>query len=150
VEQIRTAGPLREIPMGKITDAVAAAPEDSDFTNAAVWQIKLPADLNLAVDPILRINYVGDVARLSLDGKLLTDDFYNGNPLEVGLRRYAPQILRGDLFLKILPLQKNAPIYLAKEAEPAFEHARSLVALREIQIIPRYTVQLESRVPSAK
>jgi len=141
-EPIQPAGPPRDIPLGKIKEAVAAAPEDADFAKAAVWRIKLPGDLDLGVDPILRMNYVGDVARISLNGRLLTDDFYNGNAFEVGLRRYAPEILTGDLRLAILPLRKDAPIYLAKQVQPNFGAANSVVALHGWQIIPRYSIQL--------
>jgi beta-galactosidase len=145
LENIQVAGPARAIPLGKIKQPVAAAPEDADFAKAAVWKIKLPGKVDLAVDPILRLNYVGDVARVSLNGKLLTDDFYNGNQFDVGLRRYAPEILNGDLRVAILPLRKDAPIYLASQARPDFGKADSVVALRGLEIVPRYTVQLTAQ-----
>jgi hypothetical protein len=142
---IQPAGPLRKIVLGKIEQPVAAAPEDGDFAQAAIWRIKLPDNLDLGVDPILRVKYIGDVARITLNGKLLTDDFYNGNAFEVGLSRYAPGILSGDLRLAILPLQKNAPIYLAKKAQPDFGTAKSVAALQEIEIVPRYTLTFSER-----
>jgi beta-galactosidase len=144
-EEIQAAGPPRAIPLGKIKEAVAAAPVDADFAQAAIWRISLPEKTDMDLDPILRLNYVGDVARISLNGKLLTDDFYNGNQFEVGLRRYAPEILRGDLRLAILPLRKDAPIYLASQARPNFGKAQSVAELRGVQIIPRYTVQLTAQ-----
>jgi hypothetical protein len=124
--------------MGKIKQAVAAAPVDSDFEAAAVWRIKLPANLDMSLDPILRLRYVGDVACVTLNGKLLTDDFYNGNAFEIGLRRHAPEILKGDLRVAILPLRKDAPIYMAQQARPDFGGADSVVALRAVEIIPCY------------
>ncbi len=142
LETVQPAGPLRVIPLGKIKDAVAAAPEDSDFDKAAIWRIKLPANLDLNSDPILRLHYVGDVARVTLNGKLLTDDFYNGNAFDIGLRRYAPGILNGDLRVEILPLQKGAPIYLAQQAWPVFGRTKSAVDLKSVEIIPRYQAQL--------
>ena len=84
---------------------------DSDFTNAAVWQITLPQKLDLRSNPLLRIHYVGDVARLTLNGRLIDDNFYAGRTFDLGLNRYAPEILTGDLRLEILPLRKDAPIY---------------------------------------
>ncbi len=141
-EQIQPAGPPREIPIGKIDRPVATAPLDADFAKAAVWRIHIPEGVDLGVDPILRLHYVGDVARVTLNGKLLTDDFYNGNAFDVGLRRYAPEILTGDLRIAILPMRKDAPIYMAKEARPDFGAADSVVALPAIEIVPRYQVQL--------
>ena len=135
----------RQIPLGKIGQPVAAAPEDADFAKAAIWRINLPAGLDLNTDPILRLHYVGDVARVTLNGKLLTDDFYNGNPFEVGLRRYAPEILTGDLRVEILPLRKDAPIYLAKEARPDFGGKQSVVSLNRVEIVPRYQITLKAK-----
>jgi hypothetical protein len=144
-ESIQPAGPPREIPLGKIRQPVAAAPEDPDFEKAAVWRVQLPSDVDLGTDPILRLHYVGDVARVILDGKLLTDDFYNGNAFDIGLRRHAPRILNGDLRIAILPLRKDAPIYLGKEARPDFGKTESLVELQRVEIIPRYQAQLTAR-----
>jgi hypothetical protein len=144
IEPVQPAGPPREILLGKISRPVAAAPEDPDFDNAAVWRVKLPAGLDLGADPLLRLHFVGDVIRVTLDGKLITDDFYNGNPVEVGLRRHAPQILTGDLRVAILPLRKDAPIYMAKEARPDFGEAPATAELKRVEIVPRYRVELRS------
>jgi hypothetical protein len=144
LEEVQPAGPPRNIPPGKIKQPVAAEPEDADFTQAAVWRIKLPADLDLNTDPILRFHYVGDVARVTLNGKLLTDDFYNGTVFEVGLRRYAPEILKGDLRVAILPLRQDAPIMLAREARPDFGDRQSLVLLDRVEIVPRYQIKLNA------
>ncbi len=145
-ENIKPAGPVREIPLGKIDTPVAAAPVDADFEQAAVWQIELPNEIDLSLDPILRLHYVGDVARVMLNGKFVTDDFYSGRPLDIGLSRHAPDPdesgLNGDLQIVILPLQKDAPIYMAKEARPDFGSSESIVKLERVEIIPRYHVQL--------
>ncbi len=141
-EQVRPAGPPRTIPMGQIRQAVAAAPVDADFEQAAIWRIELPAKLDMDADPILRLHYAGDVARVTLDGKLLTDDFYNGNALDIGLRRHAPEILQGELRVAILPLRRDAPIYMAKEARPDFGDAESLAVLERVEIVSRRPVQL--------
>lgn len=145
LEEVQPAGPPRQIPLGKIDQPVAAEPEDAEFDKAAIWRVKLPANMDLNTDPILRLHYIGDVARVTLNGKLLTDDFYNGNAFEVGLRRYAPEILTGDLRVEILPLRKDAPIYLAKEARPDFGSRQAIVLLNSIEIIPRYPIQLKAQ-----
>ena len=137
LKEIQPAGPPREIPLGKIDQPVAAEPEDTDFKKAAVWRVTLPKELDLNTDPLLRIHYTGDVARVTLNGKLLTDDFFNGSVFEIGLRRYAPEILTGDLHVEILPLRPDAPILLAKETRPDLGHRQSVVALHGIEIVPR-------------
>jgi hypothetical protein len=143
VDKVQSPGPAGSIAMGKISKPVAEEPSDADFAQAAIWRIKLPRGLDLAADPILRLYYVGDVARVTLDGKLLTDDFYNGNAFQIGLRRYAPEIMKGELRVAILPLRKDAPIYMAKEARPDFGNGESVVALRSVEIVPRYQTELK-------
>jgi beta-galactosidase len=93
---------------------VAAEPSDSDFDNAAAWTIQVPQVAGIATKPLLRINYVGDVARVYIGDKLVLDDFYHAKPLDVALWRYSKEDLAKGLTVKILPLQKGAPIYMAK------------------------------------
>jgi len=80
-----------------------------------------------------------------LNGQFITDDFYNGNAFDIGLRRHAPDILNGDLRVAILPLRKDAPIYMAEKARPHFGSADSVAILQRIEIIPRYQLQLTTR-----
>jgi hypothetical protein len=142
---VQPADPPRNIPLGAIDKPVAAAPLDADFAQAAVWDIHLPANLDVKLDPILRLHYVGDVARVTLNGKLLTDDFYNGNAFEIGLRRYAGELRGGDLRVAILPLTKGAPIYMATEARPDFAKTDAVANLQRVEIVPRYQTQLSAR-----
>ncbi len=141
-EQLRPSGPAREIKNGPIKQGVPQAPGVADFAQAAEWRIKIPIGFDLTRNPILRFNYVGDVARLTLNGQLLTDDFYNGNALDLGLRRFAPEILKGELHLAVLPLRKDAPIYLAKSAHPDFGDALSIARLSDVELLDYTTVTL--------
>ena len=131
---VRPAGPAREIPLvGK--SQIAAAPNDSDFTNAAVWQIKLPGKIDLAKNTLLRIQYIGDVARLTLNGKLIADNFYAGRPFDLGLKRYGQDIFSGDLRLEILPLRKDAPVYIEPKDRPDFGTNSTLLKLQSAEIV---------------
>jgi beta-galactosidase len=139
-EQLQPAGPLRQIKMG--SQKVAEAPAEADFAKAAVWQVKLPEGVDPQRRLLLRIRYVGDVARVYLNKKLLTDDFYNGAPLEVGINRFAPEIYERGLIVKILPLQRDAPIYLEKEARPDFGAESSVVRLEGVDVVEEHQVEL--------
>ncbi len=131
---LQSAGPLCEIHFSA-KDHLAIAPTDADFTNAAIWQIHLPKKLDARVNPLLRIHYVGDVARLTLNGKLLDDNFYSGRTFDLGLKRYVPEILKGDLRLEILPLRKDAPLFLEPKARPDFGTNESLSTFESAEII---------------
>lgn len=147
---LRPAGPPREIPLGNASTPVAAEPTDEDFEQAAVWRIELPKDLDLATDPLLRLRYTGDVARIILNGHLLTDDFYNGNVWEIGLSRYARELgARRELQILILPLRKDAVlpgekqrIFLAESAIPPFGEAANVAKVESIELVPRHHAQL--------
>jgi beta-galactosidase len=141
-ELVQKAGPPRQVSMGH--GKVAEAPTDADFADAAVWRIKLPPDTATDRDLLLRFHYVGDVARLYLDGKLIDDNFYNGNTFDLGLRRFAPDVYHKELLLKVLPLKKDAPIYVPVEAMPKFDHGDSAVELNGIDVIENRTAQLVS------
>jgi hypothetical protein len=145
LESVQEAGPPRTIHNGPIKQGVPQAPEDADFASAAVWRIKIPNGLDLARDPIVRIHYAGDVARLTLNGKLLTDDFYDGHALDLGLRRHAPEVLSGELRLAILPLRRDAPIYLAEAARPDFGGSDSVAAVSGVELVQSQTVTLTAR-----
>lgn len=60
-------------------------------------------------DSFLILNYSGDTARLYRDGELIADHFYQGEPWEIGLRRFD---FPGRLRLEITALQEGAPRYL--------------------------------------
>ena len=133
VTALREAGPAREIPFGWTEPAVAVAPVDADFAAAAAWRVALPAGFDPAATPLLRLRYTGDVARVSLGGRLVLDDFFNGDVLELDLRRHADELAAGaEITVEILPLRPDAPIHLPEGARPAAPTA----FLREATLIP--------------
>jgi hypothetical protein len=147
-ELIHSAGAAREIPLSTGKSHIAIAPTDADFTNAAVWKIKLPRNAGLRPGPdstnmpgrrpaLLRIHYLGDVARLTLNGKLIDDNFYAGREFDLGLQRYAPEIFTGDLRLEILPLRKDAPIYLEPKARPDFGTNQTILKLLSAELVEK-------------
>ena len=109
--KLKKAGTPRTITIG--VNKVAEEPVDADFEQAAVYTITLPdVDRN---GLLLNIDYRGDVARLYADGKLIDDNFYYGRPFQYALWRF-PKDCR-QLELRILPLQKDMPVYFPHEAD---------------------------------
>ena len=113
--KVKEAGTPRTITIG--VNKVAEEPVDADFENAAVYTIDLPQDSSLFTpnSSLLTINYQGDVARLYADGKLIDDNFYNGRPFQYALWRLPKDC--HQLELRILPLQKDMPVYFPREAD---------------------------------
>ncbi|WP_197525902.1 beta-galactosidase [Pseudobythopirellula maris] len=143
VEQVRQAGPPREIPLGNSPKPVAAAPAAEDFAAAARWTVRLPETLDPASDPLVRIHYVADVARVSFGDELVCDDFYHGRPLEIGLRRWGHGAAAGDLSIELLPLQRGAPIYLPADAWPAFDEGKPFARIDRVELVRRRVAELK-------
>lgn len=143
-EALRTAGPLRTIGLGsKCVSPVAAAPRDADFAAAAVWRIKLPADLDLATNPLLRIRYRGDVARVKIGDTFVMDDFFNGEALEIGLARHAALLKAGgELTVEVLPLQRGAPIFLPPTAQLREGDGPAVAELTAAELVTRPEIEL--------
>ncbi len=139
IEPLRPAGPPRTIGLGRnCPTPVAAAPRDADFAAAAVWRIKLPANLDLSANPLLRLHYRGDVARVKIGDTFIMDDFYNGEPLEIGLARHADSLKTGgELTVEILSLQRGAPIFLPPAAQLRDTDGAAVAELSAAEIITR-------------
>ena len=136
VQKLSDAGPAAPVKMGK---EVAMAPTDPDFRNAARWLIRVSHVANAGVNSIfLRIDYQGDVARIYAGDKLITDSFYNGAPWEIGLSDITPEELAHGLELKILPLRKDAPIYLPAGVRGALPQGSDVLNLKDVRIVPEY------------
>ena len=112
-EKVREAGPLRTITIG--VNKVAEEPTDEDFEQAAVYRITVPIESVTKFRRLLSIDYQGDCARLYANGQLVADNFYNGRPFLYGLWRLPEGCT--ELELRILPLQKDMPVYFPREAD---------------------------------
>ena len=115
---------------------VAEQPVASDFDAAAAWSLPIPA-LDQPDDWFLEIDYDGDVARVYADGRLVEDNFWNGRRMLVRVS----DLVGKQAELRILPLRKDAPIYLQAEQRAALEAApgETLLTLRGIRLIHRVT-----------
>ena len=128
----KRCGEPRTIKMG--SQKVAAMPDDKDFEAAQVYIIDIPtADDNT----FIQINYQGDCARVYADGKLVEDNFWNGKPMLVRTSELEGKRVE----LKILPLRKDAPIYLQKQQRDILQATEGsyLLKLLSIDIIRRNT-----------
>ncbi len=141
-----TAAPLESgPPLSWRPKGVARAPVDGAFQRAAEWQIQLPPNAMKGLSELfLKVDYVGDVARLSSSGKLLTDNFYNGLVWSVGLSRFIKDGGSAPLVLSILPLRKDAPIYIEDAHRPKFPSGAQIDELRKLELIPEYELLVDT------
>jgi len=136
IEKLRDAAARPPVRMGK---EVAEAPDAEAFDGAAEWAIQIPAITSPSIKKVyLRITYLGDVARIYADGKLMTDDFFKGAPWEIALQRLQGQEADPVLKIQILPMRKDAPIYLPSRSLISFPTSGQVAELQEVEIIPEY------------
>ncbi len=132
---------------------VAQAPDDAVWNaDAAKWRVSLtPQQMPGGVSNVfLRLRYVGDEARLAdPKGALLDDNFWNGQPWLVGLRRFASQEgTLPDLQLQMLPIRADAPVYLQEETRSVLPPTGQRLELRSVEAVPEY--QLRIRAPAGE
>ncbi len=107
------------------------------------WRIRLPEPIpDQLADVILSVGYVGDIAFLtgSRDGRLLADDFYSQPKWELGLRHFAPKILRDGLDFWLTPFKQEAQIYLPEGSRPQFS-GPECAELKHLVAIPEYRIE---------
>jgi hypothetical protein len=122
----------------QITPQPLSAMQDSAWKSAAVWRISvLPADRNT----VLRLVYVGDVIRIYAGGKLVLDQFYHGQPLDLPLWRIPPADL-GRLEVQIMPLHKGFSGRLPNGASPDFGETISQANLLQASLLDRRQMDL--------
>ena len=84
------------------------------------------------------MEYQGDIARLSAGGHLLTDDFYNGTPWCIGLKRFRRQVESGDLEIAIVSWRDRSSVILddfaVNEARDNGSHLLKVTVLPEYQL----------------
>ena len=116
------------------------APSEDAFARAAAWDLTVSGDIDRldAGNFFLEVHYTGDEARLQAGPQLLDDNFYNGTTWSMGLRQFKAELRLGPLALRILPIRKDAPVYLEQEFRPDFTDKSQAIELKNITIIPQY------------
>jgi len=146
IQQPRTVPPVQlGPPISWRPHGVAQAPAEATFADAAVWKLTLGKDqLHNLSNLFLQIDYTGDVGRLSDGTHLLDDNFFNGTPWTIGMRRFLERKQTGDLRLQILPLRADSPIFLEDRIRSALPTTGQVEQLRGVRIIPQYQLTLRT------
>ncbi|WP_158942812.1 beta-galactosidase [Granulicella sp. S190] len=124
---------------------VAQAPEEEAFDKAGLWKITLGNSLPRGLSNVfLLVDYTGDIGRLSNGTHLLDDNFFNGDPWDIGMRRSLEHKQTEDLRLQILPLRADSPIFLEDRIRKTLPATGQTVQLRSVRAIPQYQLTLRS------
>ncbi|MFC7272490.1 beta-galactosidase [Paractinoplanes rhizophilus] len=116
VELVRAAGSAVPVAYGKF-DGRQSAPTAETFEDlAAVYRLTLPGWATGAeLDTYLRISWAGDVAQLRVDGRTVTDRFWDGSTWAVSLRDAGVRP-DSEVTLHVLPLAAGSTVSLPEDA----------------------------------
>jgi beta-galactosidase len=138
VEQLRPAAPTVPVSYGK-HDGRPSAPTPDVFDElAAVHRLRLPSwAADPARDPLLRIAWAGDVGELRVDGRPVTDRYWDGSAWTINLTD-AGYRSGAQVTLHLLPLAAGSPVSLPAEA-------RARLAATDTQLLSLDVVEVSSR-----
>ncbi len=137
------ATPRASMTMGPYIDwrktSVPIVPPDSAFLKAGTWQLQWRnPDFAGLSNVLLQLDYTGDIGRLQSGTTLLDDNFFNGLPWQIGLKRFGLKAAGSQLTLEVLPMPRVAPIYLDPKARNLLESTQTTPTLIGAKLIPEY------------
>lgn len=137
------AEPVKLGPLNGRERPVAQAPAEGPMAGAGRWSIAIPAGAGDGLSEVyLEIGYTGDVARLSADGRLVEDNFFNGQTWSVGLKQLLGGKMGGPLELSVLPLRRDAPVYFELEKPVTFDAKGQAARVESVRLVPEYEVRV--------
>ena len=75
------------------------------------YVVRIPSwDSSAVKDVLLGIHYEGDVGRAFIDGDMISDNFWNGAPWELGLREFARRLAEQPLTICLSPRKKDSRV----------------------------------------
>lgn len=120
----------------------ALQPYPESFGRSAAWSISLPANaLDGVEDAFMEISYQGDVARLFSGTEMIDDEYFYGPAWTVGLKRFTQEI-KSPLTLTVMPLRKDAPIYIDDAVKAALPSDDQVAKVTSIKVVPQYELKL--------
>ena len=94
-------------------------------------------------DLFLHVDYEGDIAMAYIDGRLVADNFCNGTPWRIGLKRFMPDVLAHGLCLVFRPLQQGVVKNISSSVAALFRfEGKEHLVVHAIDAIPEYSITI--------
>ena len=102
-----------------------------------------PANTPQVQEYFLHIDYTADVAMAFLDGVLCHDEFWQGQPWTIGLKRHAEKLRSQDMTFYFRPLKEQPWVRrdLPAEVIPVFSHG-PVLDIKGVSIVPEYKMDI--------
>ncbi|ASW57329.1 beta-galactosidase [Plantactinospora sp. KBS50] len=148
-QPVRAAGP---VPAGYGTfEGRQSAPDPATFDGlAAVYRVPLPSwATDPSLDAHLRIHWAGDVGQLRVDGRPVTDRFWDGSAWIVNLRDVGMHA-GAELTLHLLPLAGDSTVSLPADARDRLAAAGDRLLAIDALLVQGRIEWREPRRPAAE
>ncbi len=111
---------------------------------AGRFQIELAPDgMSGLNDIFLQFDYIGDVGSLFLAGGLIADNYNNGTPWRVGLKRFWPEALAQGLVARFWPLRQGQMQNISTPMANRMEfQGEEIFHLHSFTVIPEYAARV--------
>lgn len=144
ITQTRMAGEAPPTQIGGPAQA-AMQPLPEAHRAAGAWSFTVPRTaLPVGGDAFLEIDYRGDIARLFDGSTILDDAFWDGRVWRIGLRRFAGRLGR-PWTITVMPLRKDAPIYLDDRARALLPATAQVAEIRSVRVVPESELVVTKR-----
>jgi hypothetical protein len=138
--KLRDAQPVPPLVLGAPANT-AHEPAPEVFGKSGAWSIAIHGGaIDDKDDAFLRVRARGDVARLFSGVTMLDDRFLDGSTWEIGLGRFSAEA-KQPLTLTVLPLRKDAPIYL-DAGVAAMVDGDQTAEIQDVSVAPEYHLHL--------
>ena len=111
----------------------------SEDENSKTYSIMAEGLSKEACEVYMQLDYVGDKAKLIVDGEIATDSFYTGQLWEIGLKRYTADTFAGDVLIDALTETDKEKIYL--QDWPKMKDGKAC-ELRMLRLITQYSIKI--------
>ncbi len=105
--------------------------------------VNLPATaFDRVSDLYLMIDYTGDTMQAFVDGNMVSDNFFDGTPWQVGLKRFKSQLTAGKgIYFYMTALHLDAPFLDDLPCKATLDFSKGNIArFNNVRIVPEYKV----------
>ncbi len=124
---------------------IEVTPEINKATDRR-YSISLPAESwkNNPADLILSVDYTGDTGAAFINGNMVTDHFYSGDPWNIGLKKFREELTTSGLDLYLRPLAPDVPFMIDLPKDHGIDFSKgNVLEVNSIRIIPEYEFDIK-------
>jgi len=113
-----------------------------EYSNRA--EVRFDANiLDSLTELYLKVDYFGDIGWAFINGRLIHDNFYNGDSWYIGLKSFAEELKRNNLYLYISPITNEGMIIKYESTHEKIEGPPAGTAyFTSVKMLPEQTVVL--------